>query len=262
MKNSSKLLLTLAATGVFSLGTASAVTVNSANFVQGWGATLKTNPATNDWTQSETTGINTPQIQGDFTFTSTVTGSRASSPGPVFPNGVLGNGDTGSVAGYSDTFGLSMTATYNGVIPLGATNVRLTLNLISLSIYGVNAFGGDTVMRFRESTAGQTSTSDPVSVQTVAYSTNSTGDGVTPAANFTFLDWNPADFDVAGTSSTRTFNINGQSGFLAIDGLIMEGNTVLTYDPVPEPSSIVLLASGLLVAVASRKKLRGLLKSA
>ena len=261
MKNSSKLLLTLAATGVFSLGTASAVTVNSANFVQGWGATLKTNPATNDWTQSETTGINTPQIQGDFTFTSTVTGSRASSPGPVFPNGVLGNGTTGSVAGYSDTFDISITATYNGVIPFGATNVQLALNLTSLSIYGVNAFGGATEMQFRESTVGHLSNSDPIGVQQITYST-APGSPVTLASSYTFLDWNPTDFAVAGTSSTRTFNINGGTGALALDGLIMEGNMVLTYDPVPEPSSIVLLASGLLVAVASRKKLRGLLKSA
>jgi hypothetical protein len=218
-------------------------TNTSANFSLGYGAQATSG---SPWNTTETSGANTATTLGSFSFIPTLSGPPFSSSGPIFPSRVLGDGDYGvGRSGWSKDFLVSLTGSYNTALPVWAENVKLTLNITSISIYGVQYSGfGTGTMQFQETTSGHTASSSAITLNVAA---DINDPGISPfatAANWKQLDWDPADFAVAGTTSTRTFNLGtftSTQGY-AIDGFEIEGNVVLTY--IPEPMSVWLLGIG------------------
>jgi hypothetical protein len=230
-----------------------AATVTSSNFSLGFGYTE--DPF--GWTTVETSSANTPTALGDFTFVPTVTSSNNSSGGCTFPGRVLTDqlaGQNGRSAN-GDGFAATVTGTYTGPTPGDAApdpNYQISVNISSISLYvcayaaEANPFG------FAETTAGHAALSptfnDPVPPN-----------NATLASNYTHLVWDPDDYSVAGTTSTRTFGLSSPGlagGNLQIDGYEITGTVTLTYDVVPEPSSIACFAAIGAAAVVRRRPRR------
>jgi len=207
-----------------------AVTLTSAPFIQAYGANTFGAVADPAWDQTETASINTATTIGDFSFTPTVSGTRGVQSGLIFFDGVLGNGTPSGtdVSGTSTNFGLSITGSYNGIVPGGATNVTLTLYIPQLSIHGprFDDFSTQTRLYFNETTPGNTGSSTPTSFAPAIGNFNA--NAVTLASNFRQNVWNPADVGIAGVTSTRTFVINNLSPDIMLDGSYITGYTELS----------------------------------
>jgi hypothetical protein len=156
--------------------------------------------------------------------------------GPTFVNGTLATGGTTNVTGNATDFELRLTGSYDGLVPPGATAVSLTVNITRLSIWGWSSSSHTTVtnMDFRETTAGHTAISPSINLRSGTFSAAA----VANAANYTQIIWNPADFAVALTAATRSFNLNGGGVPLCIDGLTIQGNVVLSYTPAAQPPPV------------------------
>lgn len=252
MKTQKLLTLLIASSAmVLSCLPARAVVITSDPFIQAYGASVF---AGTTWSQAETSGINTLQTIGDFSFVPTVNGGRGGTPGPTFTAGVLGNGIS-STSGYSNEFSLSIVGTYNGVVPGGATNITLTLYITEVSIYAARfSFATASTLYINETTAGNVGSSTPTALPNLGTYNTTTND---LASSFTQNVWNPGDVAVAGTTSTRTFQNNAQGGELLTDGLYIGGYMELSYDAIPEPSTVALLSlSALGAAVGIRRRRR------
>lgn len=200
------------------------------------------------WTL-KTGGGTTSNTIGNFTFTPTVESGIYASNGPIFNNNrVLTNGITNasSTAGNTGTWSMSVTGSYTGTTPADAAanpNFRITLIIENISIYATsygNPAPPNNLLAWTETTAGHMSSSEPI---TLIYA-GSTAANLNTAANFLPLAWNPDDFLIAGTTSTRSF------GFLTdtirpIDGFEITGRIEITYDAIPEPSTTALGLLGL-----------------
>lgn len=205
----------------------------------------------------ESTGNNSPYTQGDFSLTPGPTGDSFSHTGPIFTNRVLADGihnvdpdhNNTDGSGWIDVFSLPILASYTGATPVGATNVKLEIELTNLSIYGVAYAGGTTSLAWNEATLGHSQTSSALALTTVS---GSPPLGI--AGNYQQLLWNPDDYYVAGTSATRTFNFGGAT-FDAVDGLEVMGCVHMSYQTIPEPSTLSLVVLSLigLLAYAWRK---------
>ncbi len=212
---------------------ATADTITSGKFFVTFGATY-INGAANSWTTTENASVNTATTIGDFSFVPTIQSGRAfTQNGPTFNNGILTTGGTTNVTGNATDFALSLTGSHQGLVPPGATDLTLTLNITRLSVWGWSSTTHTAVtnMYFSETTAGHAVASPSVNLRSGVYSPTA----VANAANYTQLIWDPADFAVALTASTRTFNLNGGGVALCIDGLTVQGNVVLTYVPAASP---------------------------
>jgi len=222
---------------------ATAAIISSDSFSIALGVTT-----TDVWDGSENADTNSPVTIGDFSYSPSATSMGFSGTGPVFTGKTLGDGSGGHYSGDSIDFALSITGSYTG-IPLDAAavpNFKITVEITSVSIYGVGYSGltsGD--FQFFETTAGHSASSP-----SVAYNMVSGVSNLGVASNYSHLAWNPDDYEVDGTSFTRTLAL-GNSEF-AIDGLIIEGKVNVSYDAVPEPATMTLLALG--GAVLLRRK--------
>jgi hypothetical protein len=172
--------------------------------------------------------------------------------GPVFTGRVLGNGNSAAISSWSRAFNVTVNGSWTGTTPIDAApipNYQLSLNITSIRIYG-NADLGDTGdLFFTETTPGHGSSSASASLPITGPQDS--------AGQYGQLTWDPADFNVAGTSSSRTFvldfaNDNPAHGRF-IDGFEVFGNLVLTYDLIPEPATVTFLGLGGLLLLRRRK---------
>lgn len=233
-----------------------AASITSAPFSFGYGYTPSAT-----WNTSETAAFNTPTVQGDFTFTPTVTGGGFDSTGPVFTGRVLGDGSGDYIAtsiAYPGVPGLlaSIAASFTGPAPIDAApvpNYQIVLNISQISIYGANYSPGFTAstLAFTELTPGHASNSPAIALNNFA--------PVQLASQVTQLVWDPADYAENGFTFTRSFGLLAEDES-PVDGFEVFGTVTLFYDalpPAPEPSSLMLLGLGTLVLSLRRRRNQG-----
>jgi len=223
-----------------------AAVISSDTFTFGIGATSTGNPV---WTGSENAGTNSSPVNGDFSLVPSGSSSYFSGTGPIFSGMTLSDGGS-DVSGDSVDFVLNVTGSYTGTPGDAAAipNYRVVVEIQTLSIYGAAWAGlstGD--FRFTETTAGHVANSPAAALNTIS----SLGE-LAVASNYTLLTWNPGDYEVAGTSFTRTFTLPPSD--FAIDGLTIQGKVHVIYDAVPEPMTLSLLAMGGLGILIRRRK--------
>jgi hypothetical protein len=239
-------------------------TISSDNFSLAYGATGTSGVGEvfYGWTTTENTAGNTPTTQGDFTFQpAPFSDDPFCGFGSTFVGRVLANGDGGSWSAYAGNFAVPIVASYTGAAPADASatpNYRLSLNITKISVYGAAYFtNAQTTMLWDETTPGNVRTqpsSEQISLNVVTATSQ-----LTIASNFKQLSWNAGDYSVSlanlGDTVTRTFAIL-PGDFRVLEGLEIEGNVTLQYNSVPEPSTVVLLATGAigLLACAWRKR--------
>lgn len=233
---------------------ASAATITSDTFSLGYGFSNSGSGGT--WNTLETSGGNTPTMIGDFNFNPVVNGLELSSGGVYFPDRVLTDGGNGAFSAYQTS--MTISGSWNGVTPVDAApqpNYRLTLYVTSISIWAHN-WGGVVETWFEETTAGNGAISPKI------YAPNS--NAFEDASDYSQLIWNPGGFSLDGTSVSRSFLVtdtNGggsDAGFTILDGFAITGYVTLTYDAVPEPGSLGMLAAGatFLLLMAGLKRRR------
>jgi hypothetical protein len=251
VRSSKSKALGILALAVVVLSNVDAATIVSNSFSYGY---TKANASSLAWTlQAPTT-----QVTGDFTFTPSVTSIEFSSGGPIFPNRVLTSagasqysGNSGGVNPFAAVLNYSYTGTPIDAAPI--PNYRISLIIDSISIYGVKyntaSFPGDT-LAFSETTVGFLATSSTI---TLNNATPSTTTGLQNATPYLQLVWNPEDFMISGKSGARSFALVSESQ-RPIDGFEVFGRIELTYDAIPEPSTIALGAIGLTALLFFRKR--------
>lgn len=181
--------------------------------------------------------ISTPSAtgttQGNFTFSPIVTSTKASDYGFIFTNGVPTYSEPQySFSSHSGTFALDITAKYTG--PKIGTNYQIKLVITSISIWGVSFDNQSSFeMAFQETTTGHEATSPDVSLKAVPASAAN----LRPLNNYTLLEWAPADFFTPGDTQNRTFKLTDGR---IVDGLTINGYIELSYEAIPEPSSVKL----------------------
>jgi hypothetical protein len=238
---------------------AQAVTVVSSNFSLGYGWT---GGITGPFTTSETSGANTPTVIGDFTFTPSSLVGGSSGSGPRFPNRVLIDGVAGLTSASADAFNaaFSVAATYNGTLPNNITTPQIRINISQISLFTAHrtGFGPNPGLGWVETTAGHGQVSP---LATGIASISGSGMALSTAANYTQLNWNPADFFAIddslapGINQTRSFTTSASQAIqYAIDGWEIIGTVEVTYLQVPEPTTFALLGLGTLGLVTSRRR--------
>ena len=210
------------------------------------------------WGTSETASANTSTTSGSFSFVPTVSGSGNSSFGPRFgpPARTLQSGgvspsvaDTGATVG---SFLASIAATWSGSTPVDAQpspNYRLRVNITSLRIWSAG-YDGDTgpyTQNFNETTAGHAASSPSTTILAVPFTT------WYDKNNYTQIVWDPSEFIVTGTSSTRTFTLGG-SPSSSIDAFEVFGTVDLIYDAIPEPGAAGLALTAMLGMALRRRR--------
>lgn len=254
----------------------SAGTISSDEFSIAYGATGVNSPVQifYGWATTENAADNTPTTQGDFAFEPApyagagTPGDPFQSFGPTFSGRVLADGPIGgdingysSYAGSGGGFVVPIVASYTGTAPADASatpDYRLSLNISKISIYGVAYTSGAlTTMVWDETTPGNVQTQP--SAEAVSLNAIGVGNPVATASNYKQLVWNAGSYSVSlanlGDTVTRTFAILPPD-LRILDGLEIEGNVMLQYNSVPEPSSLMLLSAGLvgLLAYAWKKR--------
>lgn len=247
-----------------------AVTITSNNFSLGFGATffaVTANPPT--WTTLETNDANTPDtgtvgvddangtaiaVSTDFNLTPTVLGESFSASGATFPGRVLTSAGSDR-AGYSINFEAILAAAYTGTLPGGATNVMTTLNVTDISIY-VSRFNSGVTDSFQILELATASGSTPLTG--IPNAGGSTGQ-LSNTPNYSQAVWNPAELAAIGTSASRTFRVTGfgdnaATALYAIEGFEVEGNIAVTFDIIPEPSSLTMLICGAAAILRNRRR--------
>lgn len=241
---SSILLGSLLAVGLTS--GASAATITSTPFSLGYGF------HNNSWNTTETAAFNSLPT-GDFSLLVTPSGTGWSASGPSFTNRTLGTSG-GDYSGVSSDFQVVVSATYTGT-PLDVDvdpGYQVQLNITSIRIWA-NGYSGPentgTTVAFSETTPGHESVQSPAT-PTAPYAAPQI------AGSYSQVVWNPDDFfsDVGTTTTTRTLVLQLPAGAsAAIDGFEVFGDIVVTYNAIPEPAGLGLLAGGLLLAGRRRR---------
>lgn len=230
---------------------AQAATITSDTFSIAFGKT----DAAAEWTTTENAATNTATAIGDFTFSPSPTSDIFSGTGPVFVGRTLSDGGATGYSGWSDGFVLNIAGSYAGA-PVDAAanpNYKISVEITNVSIYGAAYPGyGTGTLQFSETTTGHTANSSAVDLQVVYDPGGSASSiyGLGYASFYNLLAWNPDDYSVDGTSFTRTIALS--PSYASIDGLIVEGKVSVSYDAVPEPITLSMLAMGA-VALIRRK---------
>jgi len=239
-------------------GAAPAATIVSSDFSFGYEyirTSIGTAPFTGEW--AATTANNTSTTQGDFTFTPTVTWTpqgHFSTWGPVFANRTLTDGKaytTNSSNAYGDASG-SSAAFGNVSIAVGYTGTEqvtdITIEITGIRIYAASytTLQGDNQIQWVETTPGVTASSPEFNLTVI-----SSFSGIPVASNYADVTWNPADFAVAGTTATRSFDLD-TNNTRALEGLEIFGRVVATV--VPEPSAATLLGIVGMIALLRRRR--------
>lgn len=220
-------------------------TITSAPFSFGFGMTA-TGGGT--WNDEETSGVNTPTTQGDFSFAPVPTGDRFTTDGSTFPNRVLTDAplDGYSAAIDKAMFEVPITANYTGAVPGDvngtAPNYKLRLEITSISIYaGAHPSSSLFSLAWDETTAGHAATSPSTALPV--------NNDYNEAASYLKVAWDPAEFDepLSGLndSFTRTFDILGGNELRFGEGIEIEGRVTLVYNAVPGPGTFTWLTNGL-----------------
>ena len=216
---------------------AQATTISSTPFSFGYGFA-----GAGSWGTTETSGANTPTVQGDFSFTPVVTGGAFSGAGPEFPGRVFTNGSgSNDRVGSSTPFSLSIAGAYTGAVPSGVLATEITLTISELRIHGAaHSIYPGTDLTWNETTIGNEQIG-PTATLTVI----SSGAQYEDISNYELLSWDPTDQPISGLTDTRTFNLLS-SNFRLIDGLEMFGTVEARFIfPIPEPGTGLLLSLGM-----------------
>ncbi len=226
-----------------------AAQTTSADFSFGFGAT---NPVRdeNAWSTWETSSVNTPSVQGDFSLSPALpTSNRFDGSGPLFHSRVItdASADPASTTsaqtgadpshGFPNGLTVPITASYNGPVPAdasGTPDFKLMIEITSISIWGgLHSAGTITNMAWEDVTPGHAQTSPAV---TLPPGTTAGLDRKT-LSNYAQLVWDPDDFETPLTglndSFTRTFGIVDRltPGDLRFtDGVEVEGRVHLIYN--------------------------------
>jgi hypothetical protein len=221
--------------------------ISSSEFSLGYGYT-----GSKTWNTSETSGANTATTIGDFTFLPTLVSGHMSSWGPRFPNRVLTtNQNSSGYCSRSDGFGVSIAGSWAGDDPPDAAadpDYHIQLNITGISIYAAGRVWGATEIAFQETTTGHEATSGYTAIPDV--DSGYKGDG------YGQLAWDPADYATADKSFARVFDLVTDAAFCAVDGFEVFGTIDITYAVIPEPSTFLLLGSGVIAALAMLRRRR------
>lgn len=255
--------------GLLCAASAQAATITSTSFSLGYGADTggPVAPQSVHWTDNETSGSNT-DVTGPFTasvaFTSrtpspdgdSVYDNGASSSGPIFTGRTLADSPGGVNTGFSSwspRFQATVSGTYTGPPPIDVAvvaNYQFSVVITSIRIWGTAViFNTDGLedLFFTETTPLHGTSSLSQTLPTA-------GASAEQAAAYAQLVWDPADFSTPGVTDGRVFVLDTaafphQRG---IDGFEVFGHLVLTYDAIPEPASLGLLALGGLLLLRRR----------
>lgn len=236
--------------------TTQAGVISSSEFSLGYGYT---GIGGGTWNTSETGDENTATTIGGFTFLPTLVASDyVSWDGPLFTDRSLTGGSSSGRCAYSNDktdptkvgFGVSIAGSWAGDDPADAApnpDYHIQLNITSLKIWGGGYdIWGAKEFAFRETTVGHGATS--------TYAT--LGSGYKTAAEYLQLTWDPDDYATEGIAFARGFDIVADAGFGVVDGFEVFGTIDVTYTVIPEPSTFLLLGSGVIAALAMWRRRR------
>lgn len=251
-----KIIVAAAIVGASMLGTESqGATITSANFSLGYGFNRLAVGGVGAWNTLETSSQNTATTLGDFSFVPSLSGLEDTSAGLTFTDRVLATTGTFSTCAY--TMNMSLAGSWTGTKPVDAAadpNYRITIDITSIKVWGhsSNPTEGADKIKLTETTSGY---------EKADYALFAPLHGTMEGGNIQYVEnwnqmiWNPTNYATSGTSFTRLLNVlNNSAADVPIDGLEIYGNVVLTYDVIPEPTGLLLLGTGSLLALARRRR--------
>ena len=208
--------------------------LESSPFSFGYGySTDSVDPNGAKW-KLETSALNTPVTQGDFTITPQFASQPAySAYGPLFTSRTLVNGPAGGNGRSANSGSLAITvnANWTGSIP-NTANHRISLVIESIKVRGVKWIGsassGPLVkLSIVETTPNHASGSSFVDLQNTGNPLSNLAD----ALKYNTVTWDPVDYYVDGTSTSRTFTVVADDGLaIPVDGIEIEARVVVGFD--------------------------------
>lgn len=264
-------------TCALAFGSATAGTITSDTFSLAQGYVYVGAGTGGVWNTSETSSVNaspganfTLSVPITMGFYNNATGFFSTN-GPTFVNGTLGvSGVQDGISKAGDynagfkvgqgSFTATLNAAYTGPTPGDAAalpNYKIQINITNISIYaaGAQAQGTTGTLAWDETTALNPQSQTPQGV------TVNPDPNWTYLANYHNIGWTPTGFQSTGVAQDRTFGLftgAGDSGGTdkALDGFLVTGNIVVTYDTVPEPTTVGLVLLGLTLAGFPRLRRR------
>lgn len=128
----------------------------------------------------------------------------------------------------------------------------MKINITSLRIWATDFDATPTnSLKWQETTVGHEDSTSATNYPLIIGWPNWGDDAV-----YTQVLWDPNDFQVVGTTQTRTFALfpNNTAGNPAIDGFEVFGNVQLIYDAIPEPGALGAMGLVALIGVRMRSR--------
>jgi len=208
--------------------------LESLAFSSGYGYAIDAvDPNTAKW-KLEASGLNTPTTQGDFTVTQQFASQPLfSSYGPLFTNRALENGPVGGngKSALSTSLAITVNAIWSGSVP-NTANHRIALVIDSISVHGVKWIGSSPTgpiigLKIVETTRSPAVSSSFTNLQNTGNPLSNLGDKL----KYTKVSWDPDDYYVDGTSTSRTFTVTASDGSaIALDGVEIDARVVIGFD--------------------------------